>query len=88
MKVSFDKSFHKKLIRIKDSQVLIKIKQSILQAEEAVDIQHIPHIKKMEGFKTFYRIRIGDYRIGVELKKDTICFITIADRKDIYKSFP
>ena len=88
MKVAFDKSFHKKIIRIKDKQVLDKIKQAILQAEEATDIQQIPNVKKMEGFKTFYRIRIGDYRIGIELKKDTIWFITVANRKDIYKSFP
>ena len=88
MKVAFDKSFHKRIIRIKDKQVLGKIKQAILQAEEATDIQQIPNIKKMEGFKTFYRIRIGDYRIGIELKKDTISFITVANRKDIYKSFP
>jgi mRNA interferase RelE/StbE len=42
----------------------------------------------MEGFKTFYRIRIGDYRVGIELKKDTVWFITIATRKDIYKNSP
>jgi len=45
----------------------------------------IPHIKKMEGFNTFYRTRIGDYRIGLELKKDTLWFIIIANRKEIYK---
>ena len=84
MNVSFDKSFYKRLEKIKDKALLQKIKLVILQAEAAVEIQHIPHIRKMEGFKTFYRIRIGEYRIGVELKKDTIWFITIAHRKDIY----
>ena len=88
MKVSFDKSFYKRLIRIKDKVVLEKVKQAILQAEQATDIQHVPNIKKMEGFKTFYRIRIGDYRIGIELKKDVLWFITVANRKDIYKNFP
>jgi len=88
MKVSFDNSFYKRLVKIKDKTVLEKVRQAILQVEDASDIQQIPNIKKMEGFKTFYRIRIGDYRIGLELKKDTIWFITVANRKDIYKTFP
>lgn len=45
--------------------------------------------KKLTGYKTFYRIRIGDYRIGIELEKtDTLRFIVIAHRKDIYTIFP
>jgi len=88
MKVEFDSSFHKRLIKIKDRAILEKVKQVILHVEDAKDIQHIHGIKKLEGFKTFYRIRIGDYRIGLELKRDVIWFITIASRKDIYKIFP
>jgi mRNA interferase RelE/StbE len=88
MKVAFDESFHKRLMKIKDKSVLEKVKQVILQAEEAFSVQEIPHIKKMEGFKTFYRIRFGDYRIGLELRKNTVWFITVAHRKDIYKRFP
>ena len=88
MKVSFDKSFYKRLIKIKNKTVLEKVKQTILQAEAATDIQHIPNIKKMEGFRYFYRIRIGDHRIGIELRKNTLWFITVANRKDIYKNFP
>lgn len=88
MKVAFDKSFHKRLIKIKDKSVLQKVKEALLNVEQVENIQNIPNIKKMVGFKTFYRIKIGDYRIGIELKNDTIWFITIANRKDIYKKFP
>ena len=88
MKVSFDKSFHKRIVKIKDKAVLEKIKFAILSVESAENVQQIANIKKMEGFKTYYRLRVGDYRIGLELKKDTFSFITIADRKDIYKIFP
>lgn len=88
MKVSFDKSFYKRLQRITDKAILTKVKAAILHAEAATELQQIPHIKKMEGFKSFYRIRVGDYRIGVELRSDTLWFITIANRKDIYKLFP
>jgi hypothetical protein len=43
----------------------------------------------MQGFKTFYRIRIGDYRMGVELEDtSTLRFIVVLHHKDIYKKFP
>lgn len=88
MKLEFDSSFYKRLIKIKDKDLLEKVKQAILQAEDAAGVIEVRHIKKLEGFKNYYRIRIGDYRIGLELKKDTLWFITIANRKEIYKIFP
>ena len=43
----------------------------------------------MQGFQTFYRVRLGDYRVGVELQEDnSILFILVAHRKEIYKYFP
>ncbi|MDD2983398.1 MAG: hypothetical protein PHQ74_08415 [Crocinitomicaceae bacterium] len=42
----------------------------------------------MTSFTSFYRFKIGDYRIGVELENDTINFVIVSHRKDIYKVFP
>lgn len=42
----------------------------------------------MIGYESFYRIRIGDYRIGIEIINEVITFITIFHRKDIYNKFP
>lgn len=48
----------------------------------------ISQIKKLTGFKTFYRIKTGSYRIGVEIANNSVIFITFDHRKDIYKRFP
>ena len=57
--------------------------------QEADNITEVPNIKKMQGFQSFYRVRLGDYRIGFELLEDnTIYLILVAHRKDIYKYFP
>jgi mRNA interferase RelE/StbE len=29
-------------------------------------IGEIPHIRKIEGYESYYRIKIGDYRLGME----------------------
>jgi len=43
-------------------------------------------IKKLKGFKKYYRIRIGNYRILFELQKpSTIIVYAILHRKSAYK---
>lgn len=42
----------------------------------------------MEGYKDYYPIRIGSYRIGVKIIKNTVIFSAFMHRKYIYKRFP
>lgn len=89
MIVEFDKSFSKSLDKLKDSEIKRRIKYIILDFDKAQIITDVKNIKKLTGFKTYYRIRLGDYRLGIELKTENIArFIVIAHRKDIYKIFP
>lgn len=89
MIVEFDKSFDKSLRQIHDPIVLRKIKRIIIQIEDSPSLLQLPNIIKLAGFSHYYRIRIGDYRIGIELiNKAKVRFIIIAHRKDIYKIFP
>ncbi|NJL29744.1 MAG: type II toxin-antitoxin system RelE/ParE family toxin [Thermoanaerobaculia bacterium] len=47
-------------------------------------------IQKLQGYKDKYRIRIGDYRVGVEISyaDKLIVFRRIAHRREIYRVFP
>ncbi|MFI5163682.1 MAG: type II toxin-antitoxin system RelE/ParE family toxin [Bacteroidia bacterium] len=42
----------------------------------------------MEGYKDFFRIRIGDYRIGLLIHGNSVDVLRVLNRKDIYKYFP
>lgn len=88
MIVEFDESFYKSLKKIKDKNLLIKVQEIILGIESAISITDIPSCKKLVGFKSYYRIRIGDYRLGLESTNESVKLITILHRKDIYKKFP
>ncbi|MCF8308850.1 MAG: type II toxin-antitoxin system RelE/ParE family toxin [Bacteroidales bacterium] len=48
----------------------------------------MPNLKKLKGYKDYYRIRLSDYRIGIQIKDDTVFFVVFGHRKDIYKKFP
>lgn len=67
MNVEFDESFFKSIEKIKDKNVAKKIESLILSIRTANKIQDISNLKKLEGYKQYYRIRIGDYRLGIRL---------------------
>jgi mRNA interferase RelE/StbE len=89
MKVEFDHSFLKSLRKLKDVQLREKVEQLILSLERTDSLSKISSVQKIVGFKSYYRVRIGDYRLGLEkLSTDSVRLIVIAHRKDIYDLFP
>lgn len=89
MIVEFDKSFEKSIDKVKDKSILPNIETIIADLENAKSFQEIKNLKKLSGFKTYYRIRLGVYRIGLEkIAETTIRLIIVAHIKDIYRSFP
>jgi mRNA interferase RelE/StbE len=89
MIVEFDKSFEKSLDHLKNPIILKRLENVIIQIEKASSLTQVSNIKKLSGFSDYYRIRIGDYRIGFEsIDITTIRFIVITHRKDIYRIFP
>ena len=89
MNVLFDASFEKSLRKLKNKDVQQNILEVILSLEQAVNLRDVPNVKKMEGFKTYYRVKLGQYRLGFELiNPNTVLLILVAHRKDIYRYFP
>jgi len=46
------------------------------------------NIKPLKGFKDYYRVRLGDHRIGFKKEGNAIIFMRVLDRRDIYRYFP
>lgn len=42
----------------------------------------------MKGYIGFYKIRFGDYRIGLKVEGDVVILERTLHRKDIYRYFP
>ena len=88
MKSLFEKSFARDLKKIKDKRLLRQVQETIDQVESAASIKDVSNLKKMQGFDTYYRIRVGDYRIGIEISEGQVIFVCFLNRKDIYRYFP
>ncbi len=87
MRTVFKESFLRDLRVVKNRDLLARIKQVIQEIESAQTSQDLPNLKKLKGERN-YRIRVGDYRIGLKLEGDLATVIRILNRKDIYKYFP
>ena len=79
MKVEFKRSFVKDLERVT---------QTIERVEEAKTLQEIGKLKRLRGGELYYRITVGDYRLGLMLEGDTVILVRFLHRKDIYRYFP
>jgi mRNA interferase RelE/StbE len=88
VKIKYESKFAKDLRSIRDTKLLAKIKEMIDECKVAENLTELKNIKKLQGYETFYRIRIGDYRVGIEVLNDELIFTRFLHRKDVYKYFP
>ena len=89
MKLRIDKSFDRDIDGIRDKKLLRRLQAFISIIENVDTIQEIPHVKKIEGYKSFYRIKIGDHRLGMEaISNKEVVLLRFLHRKDIYRYFP
>lgn len=76
MKTEFRKSFLKDIKRLgKDEKLLGRIRDIILEVEAAGEVHAIVNLKKLKAEGSYYRIRTGNYRLGLIIAGDTITFV-------------
>ena len=88
MKIKFESKFSKDLRKIKDQKLLSQIKIVINECKLAQTLDDIKNLKKLKGYQIFYRIKIGDYRIGIAIINDELIFTRFLHRREIYRFFP
>lgn len=88
MKVVITKQFEKDVERELTKDSKLHLADVIEQLRNASSLKDVFHLKKMKGYKTAYRIRMGEYRIGFILEDDSLKLSRVMNRKDIYKYFP
>ncbi len=89
MKTEYLPGFIKDLKALKGSPYFEKVKTLVFyDIPKLSDIDEVENIKKLKGNKHFYRVRVGNYLIGFRLDNNTLVFMRVLHRKDIYRYFP
>ena len=88
MEVEFTSSFVRDLKKIADKSLLEKIKSVILELEKSNSLFEMSNVVYIVNSQNFYRIRIGDYRIGIKFENQIVKLIRCLNRREIYRKFP
>ena len=88
MNTAFRESFDADLSAITDAALLRRIRKVIEQVEAAQTFQQIPNLKRLAAKGKYYRIRVGDYRLGFVFEHGAVTFVRCLDRKEVYRYFP
>ncbi len=88
MKIVYSKKFLKELTLI-PSESRTHIEKFIFEIlPQLEDIYENGRIESMKGYKNYFKIRFGNYRVGLKKEEDNIIVKRVLHRKDIYKYFP
>lgn len=87
--VQYTRTFLKEMARL-PAEIRIRV-ESIAFGDE---IKHDPFLEgrtqKLVGHQSYYKIRVGDYRIGLYINsgEQNIEFQRVLHRREIYRRFP
>lgn len=89
MRLRYTKSFEKDIEALRRHADIRKRLAAIIQNLKTVSsLRELHGVRKIDGYENYYRLRIGDYRLGIKLTGDTLELIRFLHRKEIYRRFP
>lgn len=89
MEVSYGKRFSKDLDSVhNERKVREKLLKLINTIKEIDSLNQLAGVKKIEGYSDYFRIKLGDYRLGIKIRKNKVELIRFLHRKEIYRRFP
>jgi mRNA interferase RelE/StbE len=86
--VEYTRRFLKELAAL-PVEIQSRIEPIVFQELESENPFELGYLEKLKGYSDKYKIRVGDYRIGITLDQETKTLICqrVAHRKDIYRVF-
>jgi mRNA interferase RelE/StbE len=89
MKVLYVKALVKDLEAVSRNLAVKKRLLKLIEMLKTIDsLSELQNIKKIKGYDNYYRLRVGDYRLGLKLSGNTVELIRFLHRRDIYRRFP
>jgi mRNA interferase RelE/StbE len=89
MNFETSRQFEKLVYKIKDKTTKARLKNIIEKVAEAQSLDEISNITPIVGHSGYFRIKFGDYRVGISLEENTVWFLYFGKRDEsTYKNFP
>ncbi len=77
------------LRRVNDAALNRRVERKIAELASASAIGEVSEVRRLSTRRgRHYRIRIGDYRLGVTVVNDVAFLVRFRHRSDFYRGFP
>lgn len=88
MRIKFKKSFLKQLAAL-PKEVRERIESFVFETLPTLDsMGESGKIEKLHGYKSYFKIRFGEYRVGIHAENDILTVEIVMHRREIYRHFP
>jgi len=88
MTTAFLASFLTDVKKLRNAQVRRAVAAAIVNVEQASSLTYVRSLKRLSGHHDYYRIRIGEWRVGLHVSGQTVTFVRCLNRREIYRFFP
>ena len=88
MEVEYSAGFTRDLRRIRSSELRRRVLHKIEEIEEESSITEVTDVRRMRGGGHYYRVRIGDHRLGMVVQANVATLLRFLHRREIYRYFP
>ena len=89
MKVQYRQSFLRDLKKLKRRPVYDRIFEFAFTTLPEVDrLRDVTGVEAMRGYPNRYRVRIGNYRVGIEVHGNNVEVMRVLHRREFYRYFP
>jgi mRNA interferase RelE/StbE len=89
LKVEYRQLFLKDLKKLKKQAVYRQIFELAFEIlPNAENLKDLSKVKTMKGYPNRYRIRIGNYRVGIEVFEEWVEMMRVLHRREFYRYFP
>ncbi len=88
MRVESTPAFRRDLRRVISRNTQSRVQEKIEEMETASTLFEVSNVRRLTGEGRHYRIRIGDYRLGITLEGEAVVLRRFLPRGEIYRYFP
>ena len=88
MTVEPSRQFGRDVRQLGSGQIGRRLDRAIQELIEAANITEVSGVRRLRAEGQHYRIRIGDYRLGITMDGETAVLSRFLPRGEIYRYFP
>ena len=88
MEVEYAPAFARDLKRERNAEVRSRVEKLIEDLKAAPAITSVSGAVRVTAPGRYYRVRLGDHRLGFALEGDRVVLLRFMHRRDIYRHFP